>query len=162
MRVESRMLTEPEMIAAFERVLQRLGLEPETCRESEDWWRFAVEGVDFQGGVHRADVRVLGTLCAMSESVDIDAVYEDLGQTEGQDGPAHPAKHPSGAGTADGQAAHEGGQHGAGGVDGHAEDERQLPQPQHLIGQPARPGTNEEQQQEGEPGLGHHGVGGRS
>ena len=84
MRVESRMLTEPEMIAAFERVLQRMGLEPETCRESEDWWRFAVEGVDFQGGVHRADVRVLGTLCAMSESVDIDAVYEDLGQTEGQ------------------------------------------------------------------------------
>ncbi|MFV8752290.1 hypothetical protein ACNOYE_17210 [Nannocystaceae bacterium ST9] len=76
------MLTEPERITMFATVLrERFGLDPEVGRESEDWWRFEVEGVTFQGGVHSVDVRVLATVCAMSASVDIDAVYEELGKT---------------------------------------------------------------------------------
>lgn len=74
-----RMPSEQEMITAFETVLrERFELDPVACRESTDWWRFSVEGVSFQGGVHRADVRVLASLCSMSGSVDIDAVYRDL------------------------------------------------------------------------------------
>lgn len=73
------MLTSPEMIEAFESVLRdRFGLDPVGCRESDDWWRFEVDGVVFQGGVHSADVRVLGLVCAMSASIDIDAVWSDI------------------------------------------------------------------------------------
>jgi hypothetical protein len=74
-----RMLDEREMITTFEAVLRdHFALDPVSCRESEDWWRFSVDGVSFQGGVHRTDVRVLASVCSMSASVDIDAVYQDL------------------------------------------------------------------------------------
>jgi hypothetical protein len=72
-------LSEQEMITTFEAVLrERFELDPVACRESSDWWRFSVDGVTFQGGVHSADVRVLASLCTMSASVDIGAVYRDL------------------------------------------------------------------------------------
>jgi hypothetical protein len=71
-----------QRIAAFETVLrERFGLDPVECRESEDWWRFHVDGVTFQGGIHSADVRVLATVCSMPADVDIDAVYDDIGKT---------------------------------------------------------------------------------
>jgi hypothetical protein len=74
------MMTEPEMIVAFETVLREsFGLDPASCRESEDAWRFEVEGLGFQGAVHRADVRVMTLLCKLSTDPDIlDALYEDL------------------------------------------------------------------------------------
>jgi hypothetical protein len=73
------MPSEQEMITAFETVLrERFELDPVGCRESSDWWRFSVDGISFQGGVHRADVRVLATLCSMSGGVDIGGVYADL------------------------------------------------------------------------------------
>lgn len=77
-------MTEPEMIVAFETVLREsFGLDPASCRESEDAWRFEVEGLGFQGGVHRADVRVMALLCKLSTDPDIlDALYEDLGRAE--------------------------------------------------------------------------------
>ena len=54
------MLTEPEMIAAFETVLREsFGVDPASCRESQDAWRFEVEGLGFQGAIHSADVRVM-------------------------------------------------------------------------------------------------------
>lgn len=75
------MLTEAERITAFETVLrERFGLDPDAGRESEDWWRFEVDGVTFQGGVHSRDVRVLALVCSMSASVDIGLVCQDLDQ----------------------------------------------------------------------------------
>jgi hypothetical protein len=74
------MMTEPEMIVAFETVLREsFGLDPASCRESEDAWRFEVEGLRVQGGIHRADVRVMTLLCKLSTDPDIlDALYADL------------------------------------------------------------------------------------
>lgn len=67
------------MIAAFEAVLKdSFGLDPATCREGDDWWRFTVDGVRFQGGVHRADVRALATICGVASDVDVDALYADI------------------------------------------------------------------------------------
>jgi hypothetical protein len=78
------MMTEPEMIVAFETVLREsFGLDPASCRESEDAWRFQVEGLGLQGAVHRADVRVLALLCKISTDPDIlDDLYKDLGRAE--------------------------------------------------------------------------------
>jgi hypothetical protein len=78
------MLTPPEMIVAFETVLREsFGLDPASCRESEDAWRFEVEGLGLQGGLHYADVRVMALLCNISTDPDIlDALYEDLGKAE--------------------------------------------------------------------------------
>lgn len=77
-------MTEPEMIVAFETVLREsFGLDPASCRESEDSWRFTVEGLGFQGGVHRADVRVMTLLCKISTDPGIlDALYQDIGKAE--------------------------------------------------------------------------------
>lgn len=74
-------MTEPEMIVAFETVLREsFGLDPASCRESEDAWRFEVEGLSLQGAIHRADVRVMALLCKISTDPDIlDALYKDLG-----------------------------------------------------------------------------------
>jgi hypothetical protein len=77
------MSTEAQRTAMFETVLrERFGLDTEDCQESEDWWRFEVDGITFQGGVHSADVRVLALVCSMSASVDVGLVYQDLDQTE--------------------------------------------------------------------------------
>jgi hypothetical protein len=74
------MMTEPEMIVAFETVLREsFGLDPASCRESEDAWRFEVEGLGVQGVVHRADIRVMSLLCKLSTDPDIlDELYKDL------------------------------------------------------------------------------------
>jgi hypothetical protein len=69
------MLTEPQMIAAFDAALRTFDLDPEKCRDSEDWWRFTLEGTPLQGGVHRADVRVQALLCKLETDVDVDALY---------------------------------------------------------------------------------------
>ena len=80
-------------IAAFEAVLREsFGLDPASCRESEDAWRFEVEGLGVQGGVHRADVRVMALLCKLSTDPDIlDALYEDLRLADLLDRDAHGA-----------------------------------------------------------------------
>jgi len=71
------MLTEPQMIAAFDAALRTFDLDPDKCREGEDWWRFTLDGTSFQGGVHRRDVRVLASLCELASDVDLDALYAD-------------------------------------------------------------------------------------
>lgn len=69
------MLTEPQMIAAFDEALRSFDLDPESCREGADWWRFKLGGVAFQGGVHRADVRIFAAVCKLDSGVDLDALY---------------------------------------------------------------------------------------
>lgn len=69
------MLTEPQMIAAFDAALRTFDLDPENCREGADWWRFKLDGVSFQGGVHRTDVRIFAALCKLDSDVDLDALY---------------------------------------------------------------------------------------
>lgn len=71
-------MTEQEMIVAFEKLLrERFDLDPEGCRESEDWWRFSVDGLSFQGGVHSRDFRVMTSLCELDPGADFDAVIGD-------------------------------------------------------------------------------------
>jgi hypothetical protein len=82
LRYEAAVTEHQERIAAFEKVLrERFDIDPESGREYEDWWRFEVDGVTFQGGIHHADVRVHATICSMPADVDIDAVYDDIGKT---------------------------------------------------------------------------------
>lgn len=72
------MLSEPQMITAFEAALRNaFDLDPVKCRESEDWWRFTIDGTAIQGGVHRSDVRVLASVCKVGSDVDLDALYAD-------------------------------------------------------------------------------------
>lgn len=70
--------TTAQMIADFERVLADRGIDPAQAREGEDWWRFEVEGLRFQGGVHTFDFRVLCTLCELGSEVDLDRLYADM------------------------------------------------------------------------------------
>ncbi len=77
------------MIAAFEVVLRdAFGLDPVACRESEDWWRFQVEDLKFQGGVHNAEVRVYAVLCDLDPKFD-DRLYWEMDQSECPDGLAY-------------------------------------------------------------------------
>ncbi len=75
------------MIVAFEKVLrEHFGVDPEGSRESEDWWRFRVEGFDFQGGVHRNDFRVMCVLCPVDPGADFDALARDTSVASGEQG----------------------------------------------------------------------------
>lgn len=64
-------LEEARVCAELEGVLSReFGLAPAQCREGVGWYRFAIEGVAFQGGLHD-DLRVFATLCRTDTDVNM-------------------------------------------------------------------------------------------
>jgi hypothetical protein len=67
-----------DVVREFESILAEHGLDPADCRESDDWWRFAIAGRDGQAGIHTADFRVLLTICATGTDADLDAMFADL------------------------------------------------------------------------------------
>lgn len=70
--------TTTRMREDFEGVLLGLGIDPVQAREGDDWWRFTVDGLGFQGGVHTFDFRVLCTLCELDAAVALDRLYADM------------------------------------------------------------------------------------
>lgn len=66
------------MVSTFEGVLAGLGLDPEKCREGEGWWRFAPDGLDMQGGIHRQGFRVLCSLAKIDGDASIEEVYTSI------------------------------------------------------------------------------------
>ncbi len=75
----SEMTTE-QMITAFDSILSERGLDAAASHEGEDWWRFELDGLPIQGGVHTREFRLSVSLCSMSGSVDLDAVYDEIGR----------------------------------------------------------------------------------
>lgn len=75
------MLDESQRIPAFEAALRHgFGLDPAALLESEGWWRFEIEGIKFQGGIHSRDVQVSALICNLDPGCDFDAFYGDMNQ----------------------------------------------------------------------------------
>lgn len=66
--------------SAFTAVLQSdFGLDPSAHQEGEDWWRFKLGSLAFQGGVHSRDVRVSATLCKVdTDPAELDKIWSEI------------------------------------------------------------------------------------
>jgi len=60
-------------------------------REGEDWWRFSVGELNFQGGIHHHDFRLLSALCEIDCDADYNALYAAIAERNGELG-AGPAR----------------------------------------------------------------------
>ncbi len=66
------------MTAVMEAVLaDDFGLDPVASREGDGWYRFTIEGHEFQGGVHQ-DFRVSVVLCRNDEDVNLTKLMASL------------------------------------------------------------------------------------
>lgn len=61
---------EERIVAELEAVLTKLGLDAKKSREGRGWYRFELDGLAFQAGLHD-DLRVVGTLCKTSTDVNL-------------------------------------------------------------------------------------------
>lgn len=66
------------MVSTFEGILASFGLDPEKQREGDGWWRFSIDGLDMQGGIHRLGFRVLCALTKIDTDASIDEVYTSI------------------------------------------------------------------------------------
>lgn len=66
------------MVSTFEGILAGLGLDPVKCREGDGWWRFAPDGLEMQGGIHRQGFRVMCSLVKIDVDASIDEVYTSI------------------------------------------------------------------------------------
>ena len=75
--------------------------------------------------------------------------HAELDRAVGEQGPMEPVGEATGGGGAEGETRHERREHGGDGVHRHRERQRQQPHPHHLVDEPARPGQEEEDEEQG-------------
>ena len=115
------------------------GKRQDESHDADDDWPVVEDAV-------RADIKQFdaGQGQRRRERGDGDA---GLGRGKDDERPPHAIGQPSGDHAAEREAGHEGGEDGARGMDGDAEDERQEPHPEHLVDEGADAGQEEEQEE---------------